>query len=116
MAPDLTVVTTAVALPFVAAAFSPLLYRVLGERTGCAGAAVAAVSFRLLATRIGDYGTVGAPWVPALDVGIRFTVDGWGLLFALLASGTGVLVFVYSAVYMHGEGVSAPLRGAVGLY
>ena len=103
MAPDLTVVTTAVALPFVAAAFSPLLYRVLGERTGYAGAAVAAVSFGLLATGIGDYGTVGAPWVPALDVGIRFTVDGWGLLFALLASGIGVLVFVYSAAYMHGE-------------
>jgi len=35
--------------------------------------------------------------------GVQFTVDGWGLLFALLASGIGVLVFVYSAAYMHGE-------------
>ncbi|WP_280586238.1 hydrogen gas-evolving membrane-bound hydrogenase subunit E [Halorubrum sp. Boch-26] len=103
MAPDLTIVTTAVALPFVAAALSPLLYRVLGERTGYAGAVVAATSFGLLATGGNGYGTVGAPWVPALDVGIRFTVDGWGLLFALLASGIGVLVFVYSAEYMHGE-------------
>jgi len=103
MAPDLTVVSTAVALPFVAAALSPLLYRVLGDRTGYAGAVVAAASFGLLATGVGEYGTVGAPWVPALDVGIRFTVDGWGLLFALLASGIGVLVFVYSAAYMHGE-------------
>ncbi|MFO8115390.1 MAG: hydrogen gas-evolving membrane-bound hydrogenase subunit E [Halorubrum sp.] len=103
MAPDLTLVTTAVALPFVAAALTPLLYRVLGERTGYAGAVVAAVSFGLLATGINSYGTVRAPWVPALDVGIQFTVDGWGLLFALLASGIGVLVFVYSAAYMHGE-------------
>lgn len=103
MAPDLTVVTTAVALPFVAAALSPLLYRVLGERTGYAGAVVAAASFGLLATGVNDNGTVAASWVPALDVGIRFTVDGWGLLFALLASGIGVLVFVYSAAYMHGE-------------
>lgn len=103
MAPDLTVISTAVALPFAAAALSPLLYRVLGERTGYAGAVVAAASFGLLATGIGEYGTVGVPWVPALDVGIRFTVDGWGLLFALLASGIGVLVFVYSAAYMHGE-------------
>ncbi|OYR41963.1 hydrogen gas-evolving membrane-bound hydrogenase subunit E [Halorubrum sp. Eb13] len=103
MAPDLTIVTTAVALPFVAAALSPLLYRVLGERTGYAGAAVAAASFGLLATGIGSYGTVGVPWVPALDIGAQFTVDGWGLLFALLASGIGVLVFVYSAAYMHGE-------------
>jgi len=38
MAPDLPIVTTAVALPFVAAVLSPLLYRVLGERTGYAGA------------------------------------------------------------------------------
>jgi len=103
MAPDLTVVTTAVALPFVAAALSPLLYRVLGERTGYAGAVVAATSFGLLATGGTEYGTVGAPWIPALDVGIQFTVDGWGLLFALLASGIGVLVFIYSAAYMHGE-------------
>jgi multicomponent Na+:H+ antiporter subunit A len=103
MAPDLTLVTTAVALPFVAAALTPLLYRILGERTGYAGAAVAAASFGLLATGINSYGTVGVPWVPALDVGVQFTVDGWGLLFALLASGIGVLVFVYSAEYMHGE-------------
>ncbi|WP_435074697.1 hydrogen gas-evolving membrane-bound hydrogenase subunit E [Halorubrum sp. HHNYT27] len=103
MAPDLTVVTTAVALPFVAAVLSPLLYRVLGERTGYAGAVVAAASFGLLATEVNSDGTVGASWVPALDVGLQFTVDGWGLLFALLASGIGVLVFVYSAEYMHGE-------------
>jgi len=103
MAPDLPIVTTAVALPFVAAVLSPLLYRVLGERTGYAGAVVAAASFGLLATEVNSHGTVGASWVPALDVGVQFTVDGWGLLFALLASGIGVLVFVYSAAYMHGE-------------
>ncbi|WP_435099956.1 hydrogen gas-evolving membrane-bound hydrogenase subunit E [Halorubrum sp. N11] len=103
MDPDLTIVTAAVALPFVAAVLSPLLYRVLGERTGYAGAVVAAASFGLLATEVNDYGTVGASWVPALDIGVQFTVDGWGLLFALLASGIGVLVFVYSAEYMHGE-------------
>jgi len=103
MAPDLTIVATAVALPFVAAALAPLLYRALGERTGYVGAVVAAASFGLLATGVGDYGTVRAPWIPALDVGVQFTVDGWGLLFALLASGIGVLVFVYSAAYMHDE-------------
>jgi len=103
MAPDLTVVTTAVAVPFVAAVLTPLLYRVLGERTGYAGAVVAAASFGLLATQVGSHGTVRIPWIPALDVGLQFTIDGWGLLFALLASGIGVLVFVYSARYMHGE-------------
>ncbi|MFA9518674.1 hydrogen gas-evolving membrane-bound hydrogenase subunit E [Halopenitus sp. H-Gu1] len=104
MEPNLTVVTTAVVLPFVAAVLSPLLYRVLGERTGYAGAFIAAASFGLLATQINSHGTVRASWVPALDVGLQFTIDGWGLLFALLASGIGVLVFIYSARYMHGEG------------
>jgi multicomponent Na+:H+ antiporter subunit A len=103
MAPDLTVVAAAVALPFVAAVVSPLLSRVLAERTGYVGALVAAASFGLLATQVGRHGTVGVSWVPALDVGAQFTVDGWGLLFALLASGIGVLVFTYSGTYMHGE-------------
>ncbi|RDI72313.1 hydrogen gas-evolving membrane-bound hydrogenase subunit E [Halopelagius longus] len=103
MAPNLTVVTTIVALPFVAAVLSPLIYRVLGERTGYAGALVAAASFGLLVTQLDSHGTVRASWVSALDVGFQFTVDGWGLLFALLASGIGVLVFVYSVRYMHGE-------------
>ncbi|SEO28892.1 multicomponent Na+:H+ antiporter subunit A [Halogranum amylolyticum] len=103
MAPNLTVVTAIVTLPFIAAVLSPLLHRVLGERIGYAGALVAAASFGLLVTQADSYGTVRASWIPALDVGVQFTVDGWGLLFALLASGIGVLVFVYSARYMRGE-------------
>jgi len=102
MSPELSVVTTAIALPFVGAAATPLIYRWFGERTGYAAAALALVSFGLLATQLGDYGTVAAPWIPSIGVALRFTVDGWALLFALLASGIGVLVFTYSAAYMHG--------------
>jgi multicomponent Na+:H+ antiporter subunit A len=102
MSPELSVVTTAIALPFVGAAATPLVYRLVGERTGYAAATVALVSFGLLATQLGEYGTVAAPWIPSLGVALRFTVDGWALLFALLASGIGVLVFAYSAAYMHG--------------
>jgi multicomponent Na+:H+ antiporter subunit A len=104
MTPDPGVVGAAVVLPFVAAVLSPLLYRLLGDRTGYAGALVAAASFGLLATQAASHGTVGVPWIPALGVRLQFTVDGWGLLFALLASGIGVLVFAYSARYMRGEG------------
>jgi multicomponent Na+:H+ antiporter subunit A len=103
MAPDLAVVATAVALPFVAAVLAPLLYRAIGEWMGYAGALVATASFGLLATQVGSDGTVRASWIPTLDIGLQFTVDGWGLLFALLASGIGVLVFTYSARYMHDE-------------
>ncbi|QLD88374.1 DUF4040 domain-containing protein [Natronomonas salina] len=102
-APDLPVVLLAVLLPFAATLFVPLCYRALGERTGYVGAAVALACFGLLATQHGTSGTVGVPWVPQLDAAFRFHVDAWGLLFALLASGIGVLVFVYSAGYMHGE-------------
>jgi len=101
--PDLAVVLAAVALPFAAAATIPLVYRVLGERTGYYGAAVALACVGLLASQHGTTGVVGVEWIPALSVGLHFYVDAWALLFAFLASGVGVLVFVYSAGYMHGE-------------
>ncbi|MDJ1431008.1 hydrogen gas-evolving membrane-bound hydrogenase subunit E [Halostagnicola sp. A-GB9-2] len=103
MSPDLTVVIIAVALPFVAAGLTPLLFRLFGERTGYVGAAVAFACFGLLASQYGSDGTVALSWIPSLEIALRFTVDAWALLFALLASGIGVLVFAYSPVYMHGE-------------
>lgn len=107
MAPDLAVVVAAIALPFLAAGFVPVLFRLVGDRTGYVGALVAAVSFVLLLTQYDaattDPGTVELAWIPSLEVTLRFYVDGWGLLFALLASGIGVLIFCYSPAYMHGE-------------
>jgi multicomponent Na+:H+ antiporter subunit A len=111
--PSLTVVLLAVLLPFAAVAFVPLVYRLVGERTAYYGAAVAFACFALLASQHATTGTVGVPWVPRLDVGFRFHVDAWGLLFALLASGIGVLVFVYSAGYMHGESSLPRYYGAL---
>jgi multicomponent Na+:H+ antiporter subunit A len=103
MAPEQWAVLAAVGLPFVAAGGTPLAWRALGERTGYAGSAVSLLCFGLLATQLGREGTVTVPWIPSLDVAVRFHVDGWGLLFALLASGVGALVFWYSAGYMRGE-------------
>ncbi|WP_121741210.1 hydrogen gas-evolving membrane-bound hydrogenase subunit E [Natronorubrum halophilum] len=103
MPPELSVVLAAVALPFVAAVSTPVLFRVLGERTGYAGVAVALTSFLLLATQLGSEGTVGLAWIPSLNISLRFAIDGWGLLFALLACGIGTLIFLYSPAYMHGE-------------
>ncbi|WP_049927507.1 hydrogen gas-evolving membrane-bound hydrogenase subunit E [Halopiger goleimassiliensis] len=103
MPPELPVVLAAVALPFLAAAATPILYRLLGERTGYAGAAVALASFLLLATQYGAEGVVDLPWIPSLEIALRFYVDGWALLFAMLACGIGTLIFCYSPAYMHGE-------------
>ncbi|KYH26127.1 F(420)H(2) dehydrogenase subunit L [Halalkalicoccus paucihalophilus] len=104
------VVFLVVCLPFLAAALVRPVYGVLGERTGYAGAAVALVCFGLLLTQLGTEAAVSIPWIPALDVSLRLYVDGWALLFALLASGIGALVFTYSVGYMHGE------SGLVGYY
>ncbi|MEO1538859.1 MAG: putative monovalent cation/H+ antiporter subunit A [Pseudomonadota bacterium] len=42
-------------------------------------------------------------WVPSLDVALSFTVDGLALTFALLISGIGVLVLLYSNTYLAGH-------------
>jgi multicomponent Na+:H+ antiporter subunit A len=101
--PDPAAVVTLVALPFVAAAFTPAVFRWLGERTAYYAAAVALACFGLAASQYGAHGTVTFAWIPAMDVSLRFYVDGLALLVGFLASGIGVLVFTYSAGYMHGE-------------
>ena len=103
MAPDQTVVFAVVALPFVAAALAPVVFRFLGERTAYYGAAVALACFALLATQHGRTGAVAVSWLPAYDVSLRFYVDGLSLLIGYLASGVGVLVFTYSGAYMRTE-------------
>jgi multicomponent Na+:H+ antiporter subunit A len=103
MPPELSIVAGAVALPFVAAGVTPVVYRLADDRTGYVGAVVSLACFGLLATQVGTRGVVSAQWVPSLDMAFRFYVDGWALLFALLASGIGALIFTYSARYMHAE-------------
>ncbi len=45
----------------------------------------------------------GVDWVPALDVGANFRIDGLSLMMLLLISGIGVGVFVYAGAYMSGD-------------
>jgi multicomponent Na+:H+ antiporter subunit A len=103
MDPGFWILVAAIGLPFVAAAVTPLLQRFIGERVGYVGAAVAAVSFGLLGTQIGTEGTVSRPWISSLDVAVRLHADGLALLFGLLASGIGVLIFAYATSYMRGQ-------------
>jgi multicomponent Na+:H+ antiporter subunit A len=102
-APDAGALLLAVALPFVAAGAVPFVYRVVGERVAYLGALVALVCFGLLASQYGVEGVVSFPWVPTLGMSLTFYLDGLSLLVGFLASGVGVLVFTYSAGYMHGE-------------
>ncbi|NNJ10744.1 DUF4040 domain-containing protein [Chloroflexales bacterium ZM16-3] len=40
------------------------------------------------------------PWAPAMGVELRFTLDGLSLLFGLVISGIGTLIFGYAGHYM----------------
>lgn len=47
--------------------------------------------------------TAGLPWFPSLGVNFSFYLDGLSLLFALLISGIGALIVVYSGGYLAGH-------------
>ena len=43
------------------------------------------------------------PWMAALDLDLRFRLDGLGLLFGLIVTGAGFFVSLYAAAYMAGH-------------
>jgi multicomponent Na+:H+ antiporter subunit A len=61
-----------------------------------AGAAFVVV----LAAWLGGGGSVSVPWAPTLGLRLEFALDGFGALYALLATGIGFLVFAYGAAYL----------------
>jgi len=101
--PSGTALLVVLALPFLGAALTPLVYRVFGERTAYYAAAVAATCLAAVASLYGTEGTIVVEWIPSYGVELAFYVDGLALLIGTLASGVGVLVFTYSGGYMHGE-------------
>jgi len=42
-------------------------------------------------------------WIPSLGVNLSFTLDGLSLLFSLMITGVGALVFAYTSAYMKGN-------------
>lgn len=44
-----------------------------------------------------------SPWVPSLDIDWAFRFDGLSVLFALLISGVGFLIQIYTQSYMRGK-------------
>ncbi|GAK06401.1 LOW QUALITY PROTEIN: Na(+) H(+) antiporter subunit A [Geomicrobium sp. JCM 19038] len=97
----------AVLLPFVAAIFIPLLYKWLRSvHTGWFVFVVPLVLFGYFLTFIsdvmnGNYYYHSISWVPTLGMDFSVFIDGWGLLFALLITGIGFLVVLYSIYYLN---------------
>ncbi|MFU8828762.1 MAG: proton-conducting transporter membrane subunit, partial [Phycisphaerales bacterium] len=87
------------------AAASPLLVRALGAR---AGLLISAVSLGIAAWFGTKFATVTGgetilettSWVPSLGVELAFRLDGLALLFAILISGIGGFVLLYTSSYL----------------
>ncbi len=66
-----------------------------------AASAIAAVLFvALLAAWAAGGGSVSLPWAPTLGIRLELSLDGFAILYALLATGIGFLVFVYGSGYL----------------
>jgi multicomponent Na+:H+ antiporter subunit A len=51
----------------------------------------------------GEIYSVQWPWMPSLDIALRFRLDGLSLLFCLIVTGIGFLVTLFAASYMAGH-------------
>ncbi len=93
---------------FVLAVVAPKLY---GVARGCSGWLLALLPLGLavyFASRgqlvaSGNVLQEGYSWVPALGVSLSFRLDGLSQLFALLITGVGALILVYTGGYMAGH-------------
>jgi len=107
--PDLLIICL---LPFALALLLPLWPKAMIAAYGWAAAALAAGLFAMFAAELPAI-TAGAPvvqslmWVPSLDVELAFRLDGLSMLIALLITGIGALIFLYTGRYLDGY----PMQG-----
>ncbi|MEQ6888676.1 putative monovalent cation/H+ antiporter subunit A [Halomonas sp. CS7] len=93
---------------FAMAGLAPLLHQWFGARTSQVMALLpAAIAVWLIAQwpaiAAGEVLLLEWAWVPGLDITLTFLIDGLAWLFALLITGIGALVLVYSGEYLRGH-------------
>lgn len=98
----------ALVLPFAGAAFAPLLTRTFKHNAAWLLALVPFgifVHFAGFAGFVAEGGTVrgGYRWIPSIDTSFSWYLDGLSLTFALLISGIGTLIVLYSGGYLRGH-------------
>ncbi|MFV0414940.1 MAG: putative monovalent cation/H+ antiporter subunit A [Chthoniobacterales bacterium] len=103
---------TALAIVALLAALAPTLHRFLRDASGWCFAAVPAGIFFYFGQKLLALSETGpthesTPWIPSLGVELSFLYDGLSLLFVLLISGIGTLIFIYAGGYLK----SYPQRG-----
>src|SRR5262245_57460569 len=100
--------TAAVLYGFIVALAAPVLQRLTGRAAGWVLALLPLALTVYFASFLGVVASGEAirtrlDWVPSLGVSLSFTLDGLSLLFALLISGVGAVVLVYTGGYLAGH-------------
>jgi len=93
---------------FATAVVAPSIYRFA---RGASGWLLAILPFGLLlyfasfapATAAGEVFVFSYDWAPSLGIRLSFLIDGLSIFFALLISGIGALILVYTSGYLHGH-------------
>ena len=98
----------AMAAPFLAAAVAPVVKRGLGAAAGWVLAIVPAAMFVHFCTFVPGVAdnkafVNGVPWIWQIDVNFSYLIDGLSLMFALLISGIGTFIILYSGAYLKGH-------------
>ncbi|RFU70153.1 Na+/H+ antiporter subunit A [Peribacillus saganii] len=99
----------AILSPFLLAIAVPILYKhIRSVHTGWFVLGLPVILFTyffrfLSATQNGETVAESFAWIPSLNVSFDVYVDGLGLLFALLITGIGSLVVLYSIFYLQKE-------------
>lgn len=93
-------------LGIILAIFAPLLHRLFHARAALVLALyplafVIQLCLAIPSVAAGVVTQISFDWVPSLGLAITFTLDGLGLVMALLISGIGALVIIYGEAYLH---------------
>ncbi len=94
--------------PFLAALLAPLVIRGIGHAGSWVLALAPLLAFIHFLTFLpeiakGGVVTGGYAWVPSLNLSFSWFLDGLSLTFALLITGIGTLIVLYSGGYMKGH-------------
>ena len=104
---DISVALISIA-PFLAAFLAPLIFRFTGHLAGWVLAIIPAGIFAYLIPFIkpiseGKFVQTSLNWVPEYGINLSFFIDGLSLTFALLISGIGTIIVIYSGKYLKGH-------------
>ncbi|MEM1045213.1 MAG: putative monovalent cation/H+ antiporter subunit A [Pseudomonadota bacterium] len=94
-----------VLIPFLGAALSPWAVGILRKNAAWPLALLPFAVFVIFLGYAGRVATgetilISAPWVPSLGVTFSFYIDGLSTVFALLISGIGTFIVIYSGGYL----------------